>query len=447
MAAALGIGVPATPDERVAVDEPQYLLTAQSLARDGDLDISNQLAGQSWREFTGTKPPAETVVRPDGGQVSPHDPLLPVLLALPMAIGGWVAAKLTLALLAGVLAVWTLWLAVRRFGIPLSMATIGVSVAAASAPLAVYGQQIYPELPAAIAVVAAVTALTSPNRPRWVLLAVAVTALPWLAVKYMPVATILAVLGLVRWRRHGAAPRLAGVLALQAGLYVVVHVVIWGGVTVYASGDHFTETGQLGVMGTDPNYLFRSWRLIDLLVDSRYGLVSWQPAWLLLVPAIVTRWRTVLGLPLAAGWLVATYPALTMHGYWWPGRQLVVVLPLALLLVLGWLTNSPSWLKAVASALGAAGVFTYGCLLRDENLTWVRGFFAVDAPVHQLLVPLLADYGDAFTNPVTTSNVVWLVLLAGLAITSYAVSRRTQPGKNETVPSTVSPTSSSTATR
>jgi len=43
---------------------------------------------------------------------------------------------------------------------------------------------------------------------------------------------------------------------------------------------------------------------------------------------------------LLAGWLVATFAANTMHGWWWPGRQTVVVLPLALLSVLCWLART-----------------------------------------------------------------------------------------------------------
>ena len=43
---------------------------------------------------------------------------------------------------------------------------------------------------------------------------------------------------------------------------------------------------------------------------------------------------------LAAGWLVATFVALTMHGYWWPGRQVVVVLPALVLAVAWWLATS-----------------------------------------------------------------------------------------------------------
>jgi hypothetical protein len=431
VAAALGIGVSATPNEPVAVDEPQYLMTAQSLWRDGDLDISNQLAEHSWREFTPVAPPTETVKRPDGREISPHDPLLPMLLAVPVGLAGWVGAKLTLAVLAGALAALTLWVAVRRFAVPLALAAVASAMAAASAPLAVYSQQIYPELPAALACLLGVAAVTGRRSPTSLaLLAFSVLALPWLSVKYVPVAAALAVLGIVRIGVRRETVWFVGVLAAGGAVYALVHAAVWGGLTVYASGDHFEQSGQLGVMGQDPNFVFRSWRLIDLLVDRTFGLVAWQPAWLLLVPALgalaagrlgVPLGRAALALPLGAGWLVATYPALTMHGYWWPGRQVVVVLPLGVLIILCWLARTGRIVRAIAAVLGTAGVFTYGCLLVDGHageVTWVNGFQQADAPVFHALDRVLAHYGT------TTSNIVWLGLTMGLMAAGFFTARR-----------------------
>jgi hypothetical protein len=374
-------------------------------------------------------PPIETVKRPDGGQISPHDPLLPMLLAVPFGLAGWVGAKLMLAVLAGALAALTLWVAVRRFAVPLALAAVGTAMAAASAPLAVYGQQIYPELPAALVCLLGVAAVTGRRKPTSLaLLAFSVLALPWLSVKYLPVAAALAVLGVVRARRE--AVWFVGVLAAGGAVYALVHAAVWGGLTVYASGDHFEQSGQLGVMGQDPNFVFRSWRLIDLLVDHTFGLVAWQPAWLLLLPALgalaarglgVPLGRAALALPLGAGWLVATYPALTMHGYWWPGRQVVVVLPLAVLIILCWLAKSGRIMCVTAAVLGVAGVFTYGCLLVDghtEEVTWVNGFQKADAPVFHALDRLLAHYGT------TTSNVVWLGLITALLAAGFFTARR-----------------------
>ncbi|HEV8173676.1 MAG TPA: hypothetical protein VGP91_08510, partial [Actinoplanes sp.] len=72
IAAALGIGVRATFGAHVAVDETQYVLSALSLAEDGNLDISDELAQKRWRDFADVEPPVQTQVLGDGRQISPH---------------------------------------------------------------------------------------------------------------------------------------------------------------------------------------------------------------------------------------------------------------------------------------------------------------------------------------------------------------------------------------
>ncbi|HEX2498043.1 MAG TPA: hypothetical protein VHO00_04535 [Actinomycetes bacterium] len=477
VAAAAGIGVRATFGAHVAVDEVQYLLSALSVAEDGNLDISDEWAEQRWADFADTEPPVQTDVLSGGRELSPHDPLLPVLLALPMGALGWVGAKLALALLAGLLAASTLWLAVRRFAIPLPLATVGVGLASASAPLAVYGQQVYPELAAALAVVLAVAALTAPSSSRgpMLLLGAAVTVLPWLSVKYVPVAASLAVLAGYRWWRTGhrrAVGWLSVGLLLMGATYLAVHRAVWGGWTVYASGDHFRESGEFGVIGFHPSYVGRALRLVGLLADRGYGLVPWQPGWLLLGPALgaavglawlarpgrtteppdhadavdrtaaaASGWHTaVLAWPLLAGWLVATFVAVTMSGFWWPGRQLVVVLPLALLVILRWLAGVGPAARRVALGLGVLGVWSYACLLVDgyqREITWVSGFQRVDDPVYALLRPLLPDYGGQFW----LRHVLWLIALAVLAWAGWrAATRRARPAPSPTLPPKISTT-------
>jgi hypothetical protein len=369
VAAGLGAGVRSTYGGQAAVDEPQYLLSALSLAEDRDLDIADELRDRRYLAFHDADLPVQTSVRPDGSQLSPHDPLLPLLLAVPVAAGGWLAAKLTLAALAGLLAALMLWVAVRRFAVPLRLAAPGVAVAAGTAPLAVYGQQVYPELPAGLVVLTAVAAITAPRPTRrtLALTAVAITALPWLSVKYVPVAAALTLVALLRLTTRQRAALLA-VLAGTGAAYLGVHRLVWGGWTVYASGDHFEGSGEFGVVGVQPDYLGRSTRLLGLLVDRDFGLVAWQPAWLLLVPAVAALlasrppgW-TALAVPLAAGWATATWVALTMHGYWWPGRQLVAVLPLGVIAVLVWLTRHQR-VRAPAAVLAAAGLACYAALL------------------------------------------------------------------------------------
>ena len=213
---ALGAGARASYGARTTADEPQYLLTALSLAHDHDLDVSDERAARAYLPFHEVALPLQATIQPDGSQINPHDPLLPLLLALPVGAGGWLAAKLTIAALAGLLAATVAWTAVHRFGVGLRWAAAGAALFSLSPPLAVYATQIYPELLAALAVTVAAAAVLGPATKRHAAaFAVAVAALPWLSVKYAPVAlTLGAVYALVNRRR---APRLVGARARRVG--------------------------------------------------------------------------------------------------------------------------------------------------------------------------------------------------------------------------------------
>ena len=114
----LGLAVPATHGGRVTADEPQYLLSATSLVEDGDLDIADELADERWRDFHEAALPEQTKPLEGGRRLSPHDPLLPVLLAVPVGLGGWVGAKVFMAAVAGVLAVAAVAVGLESLGLP-----------------------------------------------------------------------------------------------------------------------------------------------------------------------------------------------------------------------------------------------------------------------------------------------------------------------------------------
>lgn len=467
LAVAAGVPVRATYGAPVSGDEPQYLLTALSLAEDGDLDISDELRDGRYRDFHPL--PLDPQTRPlDGGvHISPHDPLLPLLLAAPVAVGGALAAELTLAAVAGLCAALLTWTAIRRLGVRPRTATAVVTVLAVSPPLATYGTQIYPEIVAATLVVAAVAGLAGARAAgRW-LSAAAVVALPWLAVKYVPVAAVLALATLLVSPRRSRWV-LLGLWALAAVGYAAIHQAVWGGWTAYASGDHFV-VGEFTAVGRDPDLLGRSTRLVGLLVDRAFGIAAWQPAWLLVVPAAVAalRWgarrttapdgpavdapapdgpavdapdstastgptqrastlRLLVAL-VAVGWLVATYLALTMHGWWFAGRQVVVVLPAAALLVAVWADRTPTR-RVVAICSGLVGVVAWGWLLADGwqgRLTWVVDFAATGDPLYRAWRLLLPDYMAPHETGTWILHGLWTaaLLLAAVA-TAYRLPDR-----------------------
>src|SRR5215204_3916170 len=438
-AAAAGILVPATHGTWTTADEPQYLLTAISLAEDHDLDIADELAEGRWRPFHALPLPEQTEPLAGGRHLSPHDPLLPLLLAGPVAVGGWVGAKLAMAAMAGLLAALLVWTAVRRLGVPLGTAALATVLLACSPPLAVYGSQIYPELPAALAVLAAAAALTSPAPPSaraTLVTGVAVAALPWLGVKYAPVAAAIALVACWRLARAGQARRalaLAGSLALAGAAFLVLHRWWYGGWTPYAAGDHFVG-GELSVVGTEPDYLGRSRRLLGLLVDRGFGLAAWQPAWLLAVPAVAALarrrppgWAALAG-PLAAGWLVATFFALTMQGWWFGGRQVVVVLPLAVL-ALAWWAGRGGPRRPVLLAVAGFGVLAFGWLVAEGaagRVTWAVDFAATTNPLYRAWRLALPDY-LAMSWWTWVLHVAWLAGLAAWAVMA-ARPRKGRPG-------------------
>jgi hypothetical protein len=423
-AAAAGIGVPASYGAHVSGDEPQYLLTALSLVEDRDLDVSDEIASRAYVSFHEVELDRQTLPEEDGSEISPHDPLLPASLAVPIALGGWVGAKLALATTAGLLAAVLVWIAVVRFGVPEFRAALLIGVFAASAPFAVYGQQVYPELPAALAVAVGIACLTGPLAGRGLAgVGGSVTALPWLSVKYVPVALALAALGLWRLWMRGRPRAVVGlclVWGIAGAAFALAHLWWYGGLTPYGVGDHFVTSGELGVVGLDPDYAGRSVRLIGLLVDDKFGIAAWQPAWLLALPAVAALVRmrprgwVVLAAPLAAGWLNATYVALTMQGWWWPGRQVVVVLPCAVLAIVWW-AGSSSLRTVVTTSLAALGILSYAWLVVEGlngDVTWVVDFFETSNPIYRAWQTVLPDYLQV--NGLTPRLHALWILVAGV---------------------------------
>ena len=176
---------------RTAADEPQYLLTAISLAEDHDLDIADELGGARWRDFHASALPRQT--EPTPGRAGDQPPRSRTAGAAGRSrsrseVGS--GAKVVLALCNGALGAVLVWAAVRRFGVAPRVAVPAVLAFTLAPPLAVYGAQVYPELPGACCV-AGIVALAGARRHRRTALAGVVAlavAAAWLSVKYVPVA-------------------------------------------------------------------------------------------------------------------------------------------------------------------------------------------------------------------------------------------------------------------
>lgn len=421
---------------RLVGDETHYLLTAESLVSDFDLDLADEYAQRAYTPYHASDLVPQDAARADGARLAPHGVGLPVLLAPGYAAGGWVGARVELALVAALVLVGAGILAERIVARPRWAAPGAALALGLTAPLWVYATQVYPEVPAAGVAVAACLLLTGGSRRRRPLvtaagLALAVAALVLLGVKYLPVAACLALVSAVRLRHNRSALVLVcGLAAVLVGAVFAWTVLTYGGPTTYATNRVYQGASEAAIVRDNVGGVARSPRVLALLVDRNFGIGRFAPLWLLAVPAFVVlalRRRDMWPLVALVGvqWATAVWLALTMRGWWFPGRQVVTVLPL-LVPAVAWLFAHVPRLTAAVAALSAC----WGAVLvwaldtrrvgagRDPFLAPVPGFGAAGRLFPTFHDPAIGDW---------IRLAVWMVTIAALGIWFWRLGRAAPP--------------------
>lgn len=278
-------------------DEPHYLIIADSLRRDGDLQIENNHRERQYLTYIDGELKPDYLRRGANGQIySIHAPGLPALVLPAFALAGYRGASLFLALLAAVGA-GLLWrLSWRVTGGDSRAAWFGWAVAAFSAPFLFHAFTMYPDGAASVFLLVGVMALaraTELSPARLVLQGAALAFLPWLHTRYALLAAALGLAILLRlaraphaWRRAALflAMPAAGAIAWFAFFYA-----IYGTPNPAAPYGTYTQSALAnlprGVMG--------------LLFDQQFGLLATAPA--LIVSVVGLGW-------LAARHLRAAFP-------------------------------------------------------------------------------------------------------------------------------------------
>lgn len=273
----LGVGFAISHEVGLSGDEPHYLLVTESILKDGDIRVLNNYANEDYRQFyPGTIGPHLAAGRP----YSVHGVLLSLLMLPGFALGGLTGVLLTEAVLAALLL-----LTVYRTASQLTRSSsLGLFAAAGfglTAPGLFLGVSVYPEVSAALVVALASRRLLDAEPPGlascvcWALL---VGSLPFLHVKFTPLAAILIAALLWKYRRH---PRslyglLAGMGAVALALLLFSYVTM-GSLDPTASYGHqriFIERVPIGVAG--------------LLFDQEFGLLPSAPIYLLGLVGLVS---------------------------------------------------------------------------------------------------------------------------------------------------------------
>jgi len=347
---AWGTRVPGAPGPQG--DEPHYLVMAQSLRSDGDLDLTDEFASREYAPFYGGDlAPHTSPNTPPGRLYSMHSPGLPVLLLPGYAIAGYAGARTFTSALAALTTV-LLYRLVRDVAGDERIAGAVWAVATFSPPLAFYAVTLYPEILAALAVVAfLLTARGAPRAGAVLAAAMLAVVLPWVHTKYIPLAAAGLGFTLLRPYRWPARIAAAAAFATSIALLSFFFQSFYGSPSV---------TAALGP--ADVSLRRIPWGAAGALFDRQYGLLLVAPLLAFAIPGGLALWRrrTGDGLRAAAFFLLVLLPAAAYVGWWGgaapPARYVLPVVGPMLLAA----AMVASRARDAFAALGGAGLVVLG---------------------------------------------------------------------------------------
>ena len=420
---AFSVDIRATRGASITGDEPFYLLTTQSLLADGDFDLRNQYESRSYKSFFDHPDDLwqQSVALPDGPLLSPHNPGLSVLVIPGFALGGLLGTQVQLLILAAATMSLAFVLADRLTGRRAVswVVTLGVGLTATAF---IYSSEIYPEFSAALTLVLSLLMVTRRHSLGVVdalLLSFLLSVMCWVGIKYAPLAMLVSAYFLLKANRPG---RLALVVAgaASAGFFAWFHLHLFGGLTPYGVNVVYARWNTVDILGGHIEFGERYYRVWGLFIDRRFGIGRWAPLLLAAVPGMAllavagSAHRLLLSL-IVVQMLIATFVAITMMGWWFPGRTLLTVLPLFVIPVVLLLLRTPLWGRITVVMLGVLTLATtYGLAVagRSGEITIAVDPFDMGFPPFQGLAGLFPLY-TWWTTETWWLTIFWLSL-AGL---------------------------------
>ncbi len=445
---AFSVDIRASRGAFITGDEPFYLMTAQSILSDGDLDLRNQYETKSYKAYFDHADDLwyQSAPTPDGRLLSPHNLGLSVLVIPGFALGGLLGVQVQLLLMAAATMSLAFVLADRLLGHRAVCWLASLCVGLTSTAF-IYSTEIYPEFPAALALVVSLLIAIRQARPGWrdaLCLAAGLTAMCWLGTKYAALALPVAAFFLLRADRPGQLALLA-VGSVSAALFLWFHLHVFGSLTPYGVNVVYSDWNTVQIFGGHLGFSDRYYRLWGLFVDRRFGIGRWAPLLLAAAPALpllaLRAWdqRLILALILIQ-LLIATFVAITMMGWWFPGRTMLTVLPLLVVPLALLVSRAGFFGRVFLGILGAATLaFTAG-LAGAGHAGEIT--IAVD-PFDMAFVPFQAVAGlfplyTQWTQETRQLTYLWwaLFVIAGTAISWPEISGTVQ-GLRQQIPDAV----------
>ncbi|HKP51705.1 MAG TPA: SMP-30/gluconolactonase/LRE family protein [Chloroflexia bacterium] len=476
-------------------DQPFYLMDTLSLVQDGDLELSNNYAARDEDKFYRLAPhpkdfvgmsapyplPAQlslTPARPPNEAYAAHPPGLSLLILPAWVVGSWFqlwwpATIIAMCLMGALLAVNVFLFAHEVTG-ELWIALAVWVPTAFSNPIMSYSYLIFTEMPTALLLLYAFRRLAlgwGANGPvRLMLIGACLGYVPWMSVRYLPLAGVVGLYATVQWWRYRRTFReeeaqaqatrtetrnrgsifytlwFLGPIALSAALTIWFNYYKFGRLLPSA------EMNQRGRVET----FFWPWQGMDELIkffnavigtlfDRPMGLIIYAPVYLLAIVGLIAMFRSGRRADRRiVGWLaLLTLPYMFLifsyegwNGVWSPpGRYMTTFVPfLAAPLAMSLMAFSRSWIYTIIyGAFASVSVLMMGVLMNDPRRLWPVEREKIwdwlgqshEAPFHldlRTLIPTFVVAPDEVRNP---RNTAWL--LGGtlvLVLVCYFMMRR-----------------------
>ena len=341
-------------------DEPHYLIITQSLLADADLKIENNHVQEDYRSYFGGRLRPDFLRRGQDGDIySIHAPGLSALLMPVFAVAGYPGAVVFLCLVAALTALAIFDLAHGLAGGRVALITW--AAVCLTVPFVPHSWLIFPEMPGALIVAWTVLWLWQAPSARaivWAWRGVALASLVWLHTKFVVfLAIFCAALLLKLWGRWRPLIALYAPIVASSAAWLYFFYVVYGEINPEAPYGDYTRVYVLA------KNIPRG--LLGLLVDQKFGLLFYAPAYLFAAAGGWLMLRRADLRFLGAVLLVTTavFVGSTTRLYmWWggssaPARFLVPLLPcLAPMLAVAFDATNRVWARGLLTLTVAVGV-------------------------------------------------------------------------------------------
>ena len=432
-----------------AGDEPHYLLIAHSLLVDHDLKVSNNYEHGDYRAYyPGRIWPHYARPAKDGSLYSLHAPGLPVLIAPALAVGGYRAVVLWIAVISA-LGTLFVWKAAYALTSDVAAAWVAWAAAALTVPTVLESTLIYPDAVAGTVLSAGVLAMltaSSLSIKSATAMGLGIGLLPWLHTRFAPLAGILAIAVALRlmgtsggWRRWWRA--LLGLVSP-----IVVSVTGWLLFFAYVYG---TLDPLAAYDARSPLQLERVVSgVLGLVADQEFGLIPNAPVHLLWIGGALALSRHHKRLLLELACMAVPYVlAVAAFPGWFggstPGRFLApLVFPLGVTVAFLWSRQGDfgrtlsmalltvSVLIACAFGFGASGTLAYNAGEgRSAFLDWVAPAVNLPAgfPSYFRAIPAEGPVRGSVLRELMLPGAIWTIAAMGIWFLSRWIQGRRAP--------------------